>query len=98
VKAFLDAVEKEAGCRPIIYTDSNFDDEYLDGDFLTEKFWARSIGWPPTYRSKSWVYWQYTELGERPGVDTPLDLDIFRGRPADFERFRKAAGCFSKSS
>ena len=98
VLSFLDVVERDAGCRPIIYTDANFDDVYLAGKFNTEKYWARSLFWPPDYREKNWVYWQYTELGQRPGVNTPLDLDIYRGRPADFAAFRKAAGCFAKSS
>ena len=98
VLSFLDAVERDAGCRPIIYTDANFDDVYLAGKFKTEKYWARSLFWPPDYREKNWVYWQYTELGQRRGVNTPLDLDIYRGRPADFAAFRKAAGCFAKSS
>ncbi len=96
IQAFLDKVENETGCRPIIYTDWDFDSSYLQGKFRDEKFWIRSLVLPPSFRSERWIYWQYDDKGQRPGIDTPVDLNVFRGSPETFESFRKSAGCFVK--
>jgi lysozyme len=98
ISAFLDKVEAGAGCRPIIYTDGDFDANYLQGKFSNEKSWLRSLVMPPSFRSERWIYWQYDDKGQRPGINTAVDLNVFRGSPGAFEDFKKSAGCFVKAA
>ncbi|WP_196503682.1 GH25 family lysozyme [Aestuariivirga litoralis] len=96
VVAFLDKVEAEAGCRPLVYTDESFDQVYLSGLSASEKIWARSIGLPPFYRQRSWILWQYHDSAARPGIATPVDLNVFRGNNAEFQSFKASFKCFAK--
>jgi lysozyme len=83
----LDVLEQHYGRRPIIYTTPEFDRGMLAGRFERERFWLRSLVLPPLFRRDRWVIWQYHSRGRRPGVRGRLDLDVFRGTRADFERF-----------
>ena len=85
--AFIEAVAKHFGRRPLIYTTREFDDAYLAGRFGTERFWIRSLVLPPRFRRDQWVFWQYHNLGRREGVARPIDLNVFRGSPADLAAF-----------
>jgi lysozyme len=82
---FLDAVEAHYGKRPILYTTREFHDAYLVGNFTNERFWIRSLGFPPGFREKQWVFWQYHNKGLRDGVTGPIDLNAFRGAQAELD-------------
>jgi len=94
IQAFIDAVNAKVGCKPIIYITPQFDLSYLSGKLKSESFWARSLLIPPLLRRDSWVFWQYSDAGSRAGVEGPVDLDVFRGTPREFDIFRKASTCF----
>lgn len=87
---YLDAVESHYGRRPLVYTTWEFDSAMLAGALSGERFWARSLVVPPMFRTAQWVIWQYHNRGRRPGVAGDLDLDVFRGTKADFDRFSSA--------
>jgi lysozyme len=84
---FLAALEKHYGRRPIVYTTQEFDATILEGGLLGEHFWARSLVIPPNFRRDQWVIWQYHNRGRRPGINGNLDLNVFRGTRAEFDRF-----------
>ncbi len=52
IMALLDALEAHYGRRPIIYTSSDFDTAYLQGQLARERFWVRSLFWRPTFRTR----------------------------------------------
>jgi lysozyme len=81
--AFMSLVESHYGKRPIIYTTGEFHDAYLAGHLTGERFWMRSLFWPPAIRRESWVLWQYHHRGSRAGIKGPVDLNAFRGSAAD---------------
>lgn len=87
LEQFLDAVEKHYGRRPIVYTTSEFESSMLEGALAGERFWARNLVIPPIFRRDQWLIWQYHNRGRRPGVKGDLDLNVFRGTRADFNRF-----------
>lgn len=60
-----------------------FHDAHLDGHFAAERFWVRSLFWPPPIRTQNWLLWQYHNRGRRPGVSGPVDLNVFRGSRGD---------------
>ncbi len=87
LEQFLDTVEKHYGRRPIVYTTWEFDSAMLGDALPRERFWARSLVVPPPFRRDQWLIWQYHNRGRRPGVTGDVDLNVFRGNRADFERF-----------
>jgi lysozyme len=86
---FLDEVEAHYGKRPIIYTTQEFHDAYLVGLFPNERFWIRSLIVEPGFRRDQWAFWQYNNRGVRAGVKGPVDLNVFRGTPAELEALAK---------
>jgi lysozyme len=87
IKTLLDRLERHYGRRPLIYTDETFDAAYLRGQLAGDKFWLRSLFWPPSFRAGQWVIWQYHDAGRRAGVNGPVDLNVFRGSRRQFEAF-----------
>lgn len=88
VTDFLDRLEKHYGLRPVLYISEEFNRVHLSGKLEGEKFWARSLFLPPTFRKDSWIFWQYHNSGERDGVTGPVDLNVFRGSELEFRNFR----------
>lgn len=95
IAVFLDVVQAQAGCRPIIYGRPEFNSAYLSQSFRNERFWVRSSFVTPYLRKAEWVFWQYHKSGRRSGVTGPVDLNVFRGTPETFAYFIKTANCFA---
>ena len=93
ILAFLDAVEKHFGPRPLVYTTREFHDTYFSSRgqlrerLGNERFWFRSLHWVPRFGSSPWTLWQYHNRGRRPGIGGPVDLNAFNGSVAEFEKF-----------
>ena len=88
IQAFLDAAEKRFGRRPLIYTTREFYETYLsDGRLANERFWFRSLHWPPRFGNGTWTLWQYHNRGNRAGIGGPVDLNAFNGPADGFEKF-----------
>lgn len=87
-RVFLDIVERHYGKRPIIYTTPEFYAQTGIGD-LRAQFWLRSVAKTPdrVYPGQPWVFWQYTGTGIVPGVEGGVDLNVFRGSPAEWQRW-----------
>jgi lysozyme len=85
ITILLDALESHYGRRPFIYTTSEFDVAYLQGQLVGERFWLRSLFWPPSFRTGQWVIWQFHNAGTRVGISGPVDLNVFRGSWRQFE-------------
>ncbi|MEM6374930.1 MAG: GH25 family lysozyme [Pseudomonadota bacterium] len=90
-RIFMDLVEAHYGKRPIIYTTVEF---YRQTDLgqLREEFWLRSTAQTPdkTYPGQSWSFWQYTGTGLMPGVSGDVDINVFGGSRAHWQRWRDA--------
>lgn len=87
ITTMLGLLEAHYGRRPLIYTSSDFDAIYFQGQLEGEKFWVRSLFWPPAFRTDQWIMWQYHDAGIRPGVNGPIDLNVFRGSRREFATF-----------
>lgn len=85
VKTWLLRIEEAYGIRPIIYTNQKFYHRFLAGHFPAYPLWiARYHSVPPMLRNgEEWVFWQYGNRGQLPGIDGPVDFNVFRGRLAD---------------
>jgi lysozyme len=87
ITTLLDALDAHYGRRPVIYTGSDFDAMFLQGELAGERFWLRSLYWPPSFRTDQWVIWQFHDAGTRVGIKGPVDLNVFRGSRRQFETF-----------
>jgi lysozyme len=78
---WLDAVEKETGMQPIIYTYPGFWESLGTTRFSDYPLWIAhyttaespwvSGGW------HSWTFWQYTDRGRVAGISGNVDINIF---------------------
>jgi len=72
--AYLRAVGAHYGTRPMLYVGSWFLDEHLgqpDADL-----WLAAYTRQPR---RPFAFWQYTSRGRIPGIEGPVDLDVFSG-------------------
>lgn len=83
LKVWLEKVEKTYGVKPIIYTGSNFYQEYLAGHFDEYHLWIAHYKVPKLKLEKSEKlklgFWQYTDVGAIKGIKGKVDCNVFYG-------------------
>ena len=85
-RRFLDILERHYGRRPIVYTTPDFYRDTGIGKLAGTQFWLRSVAGHPaqTYPGARWTFWQYTGTGVVPGIDGPVDINVFAGPPENW--------------
>jgi lysozyme len=82
VAAWIARVRDRLGVEPIVYTGS---DLWRDGGaepLATQPLWiAHYTASCPTLPAPwtRWAFWQHTDRGAVPGIEGPVDLDLFAG-------------------
>ena len=85
VKEFLDAVEAYYGVKPIIYTNVDFYNQYLQGEFDDYPLWvAHYLQRNQPRIQRDWIFWQHSEQGRVNGILTKVDFNVFNGDSTDF--------------
>ncbi|MBO9474561.1 glycoside hydrolase family 25 protein [Shimia sp. R10_1] len=89
-RKFLDMLEAHYGRRPIIYTTVDFHRDTGIGALAGTEFWLRSVAAHPqkTYPGARWTFWQYSGTGLVPGIEGEVDLNVFRGSPEAWVRWK----------
>lgn len=89
MQVFLDRLERHYGQRPIIYTAPDFYADNLRGAFPDHPFWLRAVAEHPSrvYPGRSWLFWQYSGSGLSGGVVGRIDLNVFNGDEAAWQRW-----------
>lgn len=77
LRIFLDTVEAEVGRKPIIYTTPEAHETFIERAGFEHPLWIRGLYFEPS--EEGWVFWQYDARGEVPGIEGPVDLNVFRG-------------------
>jgi lysozyme len=78
--AFLKAVADRHGRPPVLYTTYDFLGDYLAGRFADSGLWIRDVIWRPGRPGgRPWLFWQHHDRGSVPGIDGPVDLNVFAG-------------------
>lgn len=87
---WLEAVEKELGVRPIIYTGDNIRTKYLSKDprFNNYECWIARYN-PAGPQSGDWQIWQMSDKGKGLGHSGQIDINIFGGNHDDFNNYRR---------
>ncbi|MFF9400609.1 glycoside hydrolase family 25 protein [Streptomyces sp. NPDC014744] len=88
VRIFLREVRKAFGVTPIVYTRASFVKECMGGKgevFAGHPLWLARYGSGSDEprqvpgAGRSWSFWQHTRTGTVPGIEGPVDRDVFRG-------------------
>ncbi|MBQ6380821.1 MAG: glycoside hydrolase family 25 [Clostridia bacterium] len=78
--AFLSAIEKHYGIKPMIYTRADIYKQYLEGFAGEYKFWISSLYTPLSWNYKGdWYLWQYLNRGKLEGYsggEEFIDLNV----------------------
>lgn len=87
VKEWLNAVEKEYGVKPIIYTNADFYKRFLSPRFNNYPLWvAHYLVRDKPRIDRNWVFWQHSETAHVNGIDSFVDFNVFNGDSTDFEK------------
>lgn len=87
LRDFLALVKAKTNCGAVVYTTPKFYNAYLADHFKTYPLWLQSFNKKPKIKKQSWKMWQFTNEGRVDGIETLVDLNVFRGSPAAFEQF-----------
>jgi lysozyme len=81
-RRWIDRVRDKLGVEPIVYTGNDLWRHAGAGALATQPLWVAhytsgcpSIPAPWT----RWTFWQHTDRGAVPGIEGPVDLDLFAG-------------------
>lgn len=88
VKTWLDAVEQHYGVKPIIYTSYKFKEKNLDDPLFDDyPYWIAHYYVDSVRYRGHWEFWQYTDIGEVPGIREGVDLNVFNGTVEDLRKY-----------
>lgn len=80
LSSYLNALEKQYGVKPMIYTRSDIYDKYLKGTFDSYPYWISSLYTPIRWKyNGDWYIWQYLSVGELQGYqggEKYIDLNV----------------------
>ena len=83
VRTWIDRVRSRLHVEPIVYTSPDFwRDRVGDANLSAQPLWIAHYTTdcprvPPAW--PRWAFWQHSERGQVPGIDGPVDLDVFAG-------------------
>lgn len=80
IKRWLDRVEAHYGVKPILYTSYKFKNRHLnDSIFNTYPYWIAHYYVDSVRYEGKWHFWQHTDVGNVPGIEEDVDLNVFNG-------------------
>lgn len=87
VKDFLEMLEAYYRVKPIIYTYADFYERYLGETFKNYPLWVAHYFQPEKPRiSRSWIFWQHSEMGKINGIRAKVDCNVFNGDSVKFKQ------------
>ena len=96
LKIFIDEIEKQLKCSPIIYTDVNTANKYLNNsDFSDYALWIanyngkKSPDLPDAWENKGWLVWQRKSTYKLDSQNN--DFDVFNGDISELKEFIKSS-------
>ena len=88
LEAFIKALEKHYGVKPIIYTYKDFHEKYIDSRFNGYPLWIARYNAPHPEINNEWIMWQCSENGVLPGIKGRVDINVFNGTMEELEKLR----------
>jgi len=86
-KDWLTMIERHYKIKPIIYTNIDFYENFLDGHFDDYPLWVAHYYVKDKPRiNRNWFFWQHNEKGRVNGVDAYVDFNVFNGDSLAFQK------------
>ncbi|RZJ70877.1 GH25 family lysozyme [Flavobacterium sp.] len=85
---WCNAIEKHYKVAPIIYSGERYYDDFLKDEFKGYVFWIANYNFFVEEIEDEWMFWQFTESAEIPGIPTPIDLNIYNGPKSQLQNLR----------
>lgn len=86
IKKWLDITENHYQVKPIIYTNVDFYNKNLGGEFDEYPLWIAHYYQPGQPRiQRGWIFWQHSQEGRVNGIVSKVDFNVFNGDSADFK-------------
>lgn len=82
LKVFVGLLEKRYSVKPIIYTNINFYNTYLIGNFDDYPLWIAGYFDHDRFYNEfntPWILWQHSEKGKVDGIRGNVDFNVFKG-------------------
>lgn len=79
LRRWLKKIENHYKVKPIIYTGESYYKDFLKDDFKEYPFWIANYNFFVENIKDDWMFWQFTEKGTIPGIEGPVDLNIYNG-------------------
>jgi lysozyme len=82
LKVFVERLEKYYTVKPIIYTNINFYNTYLIGNFDNYPLWIAGYFDHDRFYNEfttPWILWQHSEGGKVDGIGGNVDFNVFNG-------------------
>ncbi len=87
VKDWLVMIEQHYKIKPVIYTNIDFYENFLAGQFDDYPLWiAHYLAQEKPRIRRNWTFWQYNETGHVNGIDANVDFNVFNGDSTDFKK------------
>ena len=89
LKIYLSMLRAHYKKTPVIYVTKEAYRKYIHGRYRSIPIWIRDIYFEPVLPEKRrWTFWQFANRGRVDGIDTPVDLNVFRGNTAQLLKLR----------
>ena len=86
---FMDIVTDSIGYDPAIYAVHSSYPDFIEGRYLGSPLWLQHVLWKPSAEGdRTWSIWQYSVTGTVPGIEGPVDLNVFNGDSTAFAAFQ----------
>ena len=85
LKALEDELYRYYGKKPIIYTNKNCYQLYIEKHFPDNLLWFADLHNQPSAELQNWRIWQFSHQGKVAGVDGKVDLNYYRYNLKEFD-------------
>ncbi len=89
LKVFLDIVGNAFSCKPIIYTNYPLYQNIIKGNLDEYPIWLSDFNSNNLtyFEGEKPIFWQYSEKGRIPGLNSYVDLNVFLGSKHKFLKY-----------
>ena len=96
--SFISRVKSLTGVEPIVYCNSNYARNYIDGTVSDYNLWVANYTYdtndlPGTGVWSDWDFWQWSNQGSVPGINARVDLDVCRVNPSFYAIPEPSTAC-----
>ena len=86
LKIFISKIQEHYGVKPIIYSYKKYKEQYLSEPFFNKyPLWVAHYYVSKLDDNIEWLMWQCSDIGQLPGIEENVDINIFNGTQEQFK-------------